>query len=105
MRYFPYMISIIFKLRDLICTRASSSFSNTHMQSILDEPTKYHSQSIKQIIQRYILTIISNKDTRNVFMFLILNITFTLVEFLYGYYNNSLGLISDAVHMLFVQFF
>ena len=71
------------------------------MRSVLDEPSKYHSQSIKQIVKRYISTILSSRDTRNVFLFLMLNISFTLVEFLYGYYNNSLGLISDAVHMLF----
>ncbi|KAI9357341.1 zinc transporter 7-like protein [Zopfochytrium polystomum] len=35
------------------------------------------------------------------FFFLLLNITFTFVEFLYGWWTNSLGLTSDAVHMLF----
>ena len=71
------------------------------MRSILDEPTKYHTQTLKQVAKRYMVTILENKDTRNVFFFLLLNISFTAVEFLYGYINNSLGLISDAIHMLF----
>ena len=34
-------------------------------------------------------------------MFLLLNIVFMQVEFLYGFWTNSLGLISDAYHMFF----
>ncbi|KAJ3189598.1 hypothetical protein HDU82_003969, partial [Entophlyctis luteolus] len=52
-------------------------------------------------IVRYTSHIASTKQTRNVFFFLLLNATFTIVEFVYGYLRNSLGLVSDAVHMLF----
>lgn len=34
-------------------------------------------------------------------MFFMANLAFMFVEFLYGYLTNSLGLISDAVHMAF----
>lgn len=54
-----------------------------------------------QIAQRYIRTIVNNPETRNVFFFLLLNISFTGVEFLYGWICNSLGLTADAIHMLF----
>merc|ERR1711970_861546 len=45
--------------------------------------------------------IIRDKDTRNLFMFLCLNLSFAFVELFYGLWTNSLGLISDAFHMFF----
>jgi zinc transporter 5/7 len=34
-------------------------------------------------------------------MFLVINLLFMFVEAIYGFWNNSLGLISDAAHMCF----
>lgn len=45
--------------------------------------------------------IFSDESTRNLFLFLILNLSFAFVEFLYGIWTNSLGLISDSFHMFF----
>ncbi|KAJ3443323.1 zinc transporter [Anaeramoeba flamelloides] len=45
--------------------------------------------------------LISDKDSVRIFIFLILNIIFMFVEFLYAYLSNSLSLLSDAFHMLF----
>lgn len=45
--------------------------------------------------------ILQSKDSRSIFYFLCLNLSFTVVEFLYGFWSNSLGLISDGFHMLF----
>jgi len=56
---------------------------------------------IGRIIRNYISKIISNRATRNVFFFLLLNLSFTFVEIMYGIWTNSLGLIGDGVHMLF----
>jgi hypothetical protein len=42
----------------------------------------------------YLSSILKNKETRNVFFFLVLNISFCVVEFLYGFWSNSLGLTS-----------
>ncbi|KAI9094627.1 cation efflux family-domain-containing protein [Phlyctochytrium arcticum] len=53
------------------------------------------------LVKRYVRSIISDKATRNIFFFLLLNISFTGVEFLYGWWTRSLGLTADAVHMLF----
>lgn len=39
-------------------------------------------------------------DTRNMLIFLTINMLFMFVELSYGIYSNSLGLISDAFHML-----
>eukprot|EP01125_Pyxidicula_operculata_P012783 TRINITY_DN4205_c0_g1_i3.p1 TRINITY_DN4205_c0_g1~~TRINITY_DN4205_c0_g1_i3.p1 ORF type:complete len:689 (-),score=23.13 TRINITY_DN4205_c0_g1_i3:281-2347(-) len=43
----------------------------------------------------------SSSDSRKIFIFLVVNLLFMFVEFVYGYFTNSLGLISDSFHMLF----
>jgi len=45
--------------------------------------------------------IFSDKNSRNLFSFLVLNLSFAVVELLYGVWTNSLGLISDSFHMFF----
>ncbi|KAJ3114987.1 hypothetical protein HDU96_001387 [Phlyctochytrium bullatum] len=62
---------------------------------------KYRRGGILALAERYIRAIINDPKTKNVFFFLLLNIAFTAVEFIWGWWTNSLGLISDAVHMLF----
>ncbi|XP_050530852.1 zinc transporter 7 [Daktulosphaira vitifoliae] len=44
---------------------------------------------------------LSDKNSRNLLAFLVLNFTFAFVEFAYGCWTNSLGLISDSFHMFF----
>ncbi|PVU97260.1 hypothetical protein BB561_000685 [Smittium simulii] len=41
------------------------------------------------------------KETRSIFIFLIFNLAYMFVQLVYGYLNNSLGLVSDAIHMFF----
>jgi solute carrier family 30 (zinc transporter), member 5/7 len=45
--------------------------------------------------------IMESEDSRQIFYFLCINFSFMSVEFLYGIWSNSLGLISDAFHMFF----
>ena len=45
--------------------------------------------------------ILSDKNSRNLLGFLVLNLFFAFVELIYGVTTNSLGLISDAFHMFF----
>jgi hypothetical protein len=42
-----------------------------------------------------------NPQSRKILIFLTINMAFFFVELVYGYMSNSLGLISDAFHMLF----
>ncbi|KCV70490.1 hypothetical protein H696_02831 [Fonticula alba] len=49
----------------------------------------------------FLRSILSDRRTRNVFFFLLLNLSFMVVEILYGIWSNSLGLIGDGLHMLF----
>ena len=45
--------------------------------------------------------VVADSDSRRIFIFLSINLAFMCVEISYGVYANSLGLISDAGHMLF----
>ncbi|KAK4509716.1 uncharacterized protein ATC70_007018 [Mucor velutinosus] len=45
--------------------------------------------------------ILSNNDSKQIFYFLLLNLSYMFVQLTYGVWTNSLGLISDAIHMLF----
>ncbi|TPX57646.1 hypothetical protein PhCBS80983_g03676 [Powellomyces hirtus] len=62
---------------------------------------KHRRTDLVAVARRYIRSIVNDKSTRNVFFFLLLNISFTGVEFAYGWWTGSLGLTADAVHMLF----
>ncbi|KAF5303625.1 hypothetical protein FQA39_LY09872 [Lamprigera yunnana] len=56
---------------------------------------------IKERINGWIRLIFSDRNSRNLFLFLILNLSFAFVELSYGIWTNSLGLISDSFHMFF----
>ncbi|KAK4152157.1 cation efflux family-domain-containing protein [Chaetomidium leptoderma] len=46
-------------------------------------------------------TVMTNKDSRRIFYFMSLNFAFMMVQAFYGYVTDSLGLLSDSVHMFF----
>ncbi|XP_070563369.1 zinc transporter 7-like [Ptychodera flava] len=56
---------------------------------------------IKAKISGWFRAVFSDKTSRNLFLFLCLNLSFAFVELLYGVWTNSLGLISDSFHMFF----
>ncbi|CAD6899394.1 unnamed protein product [Tilletia controversa] len=51
--------------------------------------------------RRHINTILASPDSRKIFQFLCLNLAFMGVQLAWGVWTNSLGLISDAIHMFF----
>jgi zinc transporter 5/7 len=51
--------------------------------------------------QETVAVIYANDDSRKIFQFLILNLGFMVVQLIWGVSTNSLGLISDAIHMFF----
>ncbi|KAJ2823207.1 putative zinc transporter msc2 [Coemansia erecta] len=51
--------------------------------------------------QMFVQAILSDSESRSIFMFLLLNLSYMVIQMVYGYITNSLGLISDAIHMLF----
>ncbi|KAH9176001.1 cation efflux protein [Lactarius sanguifluus] len=54
-----------------------------------------------QVARAHLDTIMSNPESRRIFYFLMLNLTYMVIQMLYGIWTNSLGLISDAIHMGF----
>lgn len=56
---------------------------------------------LRELLTSVVRLILSDTDSRNLFFFLLLNLTFGFVELIYGVWTNSLGLISDAFHMFF----
>ena len=52
-------------------------------------------------IKGWLSTIVHDESSRNIFMFLLLNLSFAFVELIWGIWSNSLGLISDSFHMFF----
>ncbi|KAF9347503.1 putative zinc transporter msc2 [Mortierella sp. NVP85] len=49
----------------------------------------------------YIKAILADQDSKQIFYFLLLNLSFMFVQMMYGVWTNSLGLISDSIHMFF----
>lgn len=44
-----------------------------------------------QIIRTYLKIVWSHSESRNIFVYFLINLSFMFVEFLYGYWSNSLG--------------
>ncbi|TCD68402.1 putative zinc transporter msc2 [Steccherinum ochraceum] len=57
--------------------------------------------AIMRTVRSYLNSILANAESRKIFYFLVLNMCYMLVQMLYGIWTNSLGLISDAIHMAF----
>ncbi|KAG0142897.1 hypothetical protein CROQUDRAFT_49580 [Cronartium quercuum f. sp. fusiforme G11] len=48
-----------------------------------------------------IKTVLDNPESKRIAFFLCLNLAYMLVQMMYGIWTNSLGLISDSIHMFF----
>lgn len=59
------------------------------------------SESPSTLIMKPIKHILSERKSRKIALFLLINTGYMVVEFVAGFMSNSLGLISDACHMLF----
>jgi Co/Zn/Cd efflux system component len=68
-------------------------FSSTQQPGIPIFSLAFLKNSFKQVLE--------GRDSRRIFAYLSLNLIFMFVEMGYGFWTNSLGLISDAFHMLF----
>ncbi|VVB09324.1 unnamed protein product [Arabis nemorensis] len=70
---------------------------NSDYQEIgMESPESFSTMFMKPI--RHIL---SEKKSRSIALFLLINTAYMVVEIVAGFMSNSLGLISDACHMLF----
>ncbi|KAI7866900.1 cation efflux family-domain-containing protein [Spinellus fusiger] len=57
--------------------------------------------SVVGFIKHSLGIILENQDSKQIFYFLLLNLSYMFVQLTYGVWTNSLGLISDAIHMFF----
>ena len=87
------LVAIISLGHYLVCT-APESFSQGMNSATTQE-------FILPLMRQLWHLIKTQKDARKISIYLCLNLTFMFVELFYGIWNNSLGLISDAFHMLF----
>lgn len=71
-----------------------SSHVHTHISHTKQLPELKRPQTKSIMVQ-----IVTNKDTRSIFSFLLLNATFMFVQLLYSFRSRSLGLLSDSLHM------
>ncbi|KAL1922862.1 uncharacterized protein VTP21DRAFT_9238 [Calcarisporiella thermophila] len=62
---------------------------------------QFSGQEAVSRLKSYLKTILENRDSRQIFYFLLLNLSYMFVQIAYGIWTNSLGLISDAIHMFF----
>lgn len=69
----------------------------THNQ--YGRPTTYSSKTTTspiRIATQSLEIILNNKDSKQIFYFLLLNLSYMFVQLAYGVWTNSLGLISDG---------
>lgn len=59
------------------------------------------SEPLRKMIMKPIRHILGDRKSRKIALFLLINTGYMVVEFVAGFMSNSLGLISDACHMLF----
>ncbi|GAA5815831.1 hypothetical protein MFLAVUS_009347 [Mucor flavus] len=57
--------------------------------------------SMLGFVKHSLSIILGNNDSKQIFYFLLLNLSYMFVQLAYGVWTNSLGLISDAIHMFF----
>ncbi|CAA7055333.1 unnamed protein product [Microthlaspi erraticum] len=79
-----------------VAVRELDSVDSGYQEIGMESPDSFSTMFMKPI--RHIL---SEKKSRKIALFLLINTAYMVVEFVAGFMSNSLGLISDACHMLF----
>ena len=71
------------------------------IQDLERKPKTSSFSGVLNLTKSHLLSILCDKNSRSIFIFLCINLSFAFVELFYGFYSNSLGLISDSFHMFF----
>ncbi|KAH7532566.1 hypothetical protein FEM48_Zijuj04G0034000 [Ziziphus jujuba var. spinosa] len=79
-----------------VAVRELDPFYSTYIELGLESP-----ESVSSFIMKPLRHILSERKSRKIALFLMINTGYMIVEFVAGFMCNSLGLISDACHMLF----
>ncbi|GAA5852335.1 hypothetical protein JCM8547_006743 [Rhodosporidiobolus lusitaniae] len=83
----------------LISTSSSSSISTG--SSSAPAPLLARLSTFYRHLRSTVKTILASPESRRIYFFLCLNLAFMFVQMAYGIWTNSLGLISDSIHMFF----
>ncbi|CAD6573884.1 MAG: Putative zinc transporter msc2 [Cyphobasidiales sp. Tagirdzhanova-0007] len=79
-----------------------SPSSNSHQAAKKEKSTVLESLELQyRHVRSTIKSILANPDSKKIYYFLCLNLAFMFVQMMYGIWTNSLGLISDSIHMFF----
>jgi len=90
-------VLILWGMHFIYQKQSSSALPVYGTQGALQAADIFSSAFIKMFFQQ----VLQSYESRRIFGYLCVNLTFMFVEAFYGWYTNSLGLISDACHMLF----
>ncbi|KAK4705893.1 solute carrier family 30 (zinc transporter), member 5/7, partial [Phenoliferia sp. Uapishka_3] len=89
----------------LISSDPRSSMVSSSSSSISTSPSKQPFTARLSVFYRHfratIKTILATPDSKRIYFFLCLNLAYMVVQMVYGIWTNSLGLISDSIHMFF----
>eukprot|EP00730_Choanoeca_flexa_P016019 TRINITY_DN748_c0_g1_i1.p1 TRINITY_DN748_c0_g1~~TRINITY_DN748_c0_g1_i1.p1 ORF type:complete len:378 (+),score=32.84 TRINITY_DN748_c0_g1_i1:65-1198(+) len=65
------------------------------------EAKGHRRQSCWSSFRGFLSSVFQSEESRSIFFFLLINLSFAFVELFYGILSNSLGLVSDSFHMFF----
>ncbi|KAF8972631.1 cation efflux family-domain-containing protein [Flammula alnicola] len=99
-QHFGFSFPTLVILPTFLVSLPLSKYQRMYPESI-DTITAVPRTPTSRLIRSYVKTILANPESRKIFYFLMLNLCYMLVQMLYGVWTNSLGLISDAIHMAF----
>ncbi|GAA5914613.1 hypothetical protein JCM6882_001217 [Rhodosporidiobolus microsporus] len=80
---------------------SSSSASVATSSSTKTVPLFTRLSTFYRHLRATVKTILASPESRRIYFFLCLNLAFMFVQMAYGIWTNSLGLISDSIHMFF----
>ncbi|EKD19631.1 cation efflux protein/zinc transporter [Drepanopeziza brunnea f. sp. 'multigermtubi' MB_m1] len=77
--------------------------SHIHPRPSFEQPRSKFTSLVLPLTLRWPIlhTIMADQDSRRILYFICLNFSFMLVQAVYGYLTDSLGLLSDSIHMFF----
>jgi hypothetical protein len=79
----------------------AEAYQPSQVAKPLDNPYPMIVDYLPQAVRPVLKSILSSAESRPIFYFLLLNLAYLFVQLAWGAWTNSLGLISDAVHMAF----
>ncbi|WFD27530.1 Putative zinc transporter msc2 [Malassezia nana] len=99
LRRSPLYMTSWYRRATLAEQRVATAGSDSDTTALSDVVVLLYRVSVQ--LRRMVHAILQNSDSRRIFYFLVLNLAFMGIQLVWGVWTNSLGLISDAIHMFF----